>query len=136
MKNITYDEWLPFDGDYEKLRSVLPEKAKEHFWDRYLVVSHYFKADSDSEVLVIGSAGGQETKAALTYNAKHVDGIELVGKVVELGKSTYADYIGNIMNDPRTDIRRGEGRSHLRSTDKKYDFIQINSNHTSSSIAA
>ncbi len=125
-----------FDGDYEKLRSVLPEKAKEHFWDRYLVVSHYFKADSDSEVLVIGSAGGQETKAALTYNAKHVDGIELVGKVVELGKTTYADYSGNIMNDPRTDIRRGEGRSHLRSTDKKYDIIQINSNHTSSSIAA
>ena len=38
-------------------------------------------------MLVIGSAGGQETKAALAYNAKHVDGIELVGKVVELGKT-------------------------------------------------
>lgn len=29
----------------------------------------------------------------------------------------------------------GEGRSYLRSTDRKYDIIQIFSNHTSSSIA-
>ncbi|NKB61715.1 MAG: hypothetical protein GKR95_06110 [Gammaproteobacteria bacterium] len=125
-----------FDGDYEKLRASLPEDAKLHFWDRYLAISHYLKADSDAQVLVIGSAGGQETKAALAYNAAHVDGIELVGKVVELGKTTYSEYIGNVMNDPRTDIRRGEGRSYLRSTDKRYDIIQINSNHTSSSIAA
>jgi spermidine synthase len=125
-----------FDGDYEKLRAELPEKAKRHFWDRYLVVSHYLKADSNTDVLVIGSAGGQEIKAALAYNAGHVDGIELVGKIVDLGKTQYAEYIGNIMNDPRADVRKGEGRSHLRSTDKKYDIIQINSNHTSSSIAA
>jgi spermidine synthase len=125
-----------FDGDFEKLRAGLPENAKDHFWDRYLAISHYLKADTDAEVLVIGSAGGQETKAALAYNAGHVDGIELVGKVVELGKTTYADYSGNIMNHPRADIRKGEGRSYLRSTDKKYDIIQINSNHTSSSIAA
>ena len=125
-----------FDGDYDALRKGLPENAKRHFWDRYLAISHYLKADKDSEVLVIGSAGGQETKAALTYNAKHVDGIELVGKVVDLGKTVYADYTGNVMTDPRTDIRRGEGRSYLRSTDKLYDIIQINSNHTSSSIAA
>lgn len=125
-----------FDGDFVKLREELPHNAVNHFWQSYLAVSHYFKADSDSEVLVIGSAGGQEAKAALTYNAKHVDGIELVGKVVELGKTEYADYIGNIMNHPNVDIRKGEGRSFLRSQDKKYDIIQINSNHTSSSIAA
>ena len=125
-----------FDGDYVKLRDALPENAKDHFWDRYLVISHYLKADTDADVLVIGSAGGQETKAALTYNAGHVDGIELVGKVVELGKTKYAEYSGDIMNDPRADIRKGEGRSFLRSSNKKYDIIQINSNHTSSSIAA
>ena len=125
-----------FDGDYEKLRAGLPANAKNHFWDRYLAVSHFLKADTDAEVLVIGSAGGQETKAALAYNAGHVDGIELVGKVVELGKTDYAEYSGNIMNDPRADIRKGEGRSFLRSSNKKYDIIQLNSNHTSSSIAA
>ena len=125
-----------FDGDYEKLRSQLPQNAQSHFWDRYLAISHYAKADQDSEVLVIGSAGGQEIKAALTYGAKHVDAIELVGKVVELGKTNYAEYIGNVMTHPNVNARKGEGRSFLRSTSKEYDIIQINSNHTSSSIAA
>ena len=125
-----------FDGDYESIRAGLPGNARRHFWDRYLAISHYLKADSDAQVLIIGSAGGQETKAALTFNAGHVDGIELVGKVVELGKTTYNDYIGGIMHDPRTNIQAGEGRSFLRSSDKQYDIIQINSNHTSSSIAA
>ena len=125
-----------FDGDYEKLRKELPQNATNHFWDSYLAVSHYAKADSDAEVLVIGSAGGQEIKAALTYGAKHVDAVELVGKVVELGKTTYDEYIGGVMNHPNVNARKGEGRSYLRSTDKEYDIIQINSNHTSSSIAA
>ena len=125
-----------FDGDYESLRAGLPENAPRHFWERYLAVSHYLKADTDAQVLVIGSAGGQETKAALTYNAGHVDGIELVSKVVDLGKTVYNDYIGGIMLDPRANIQAGEGRSFLRSSNKNYDIIQINSNHTSSSIAA
>ena len=125
-----------FDGDYGSIRSGLPDNALSHFWEAYLAVSHYLKADTDAQVLVIGAAGGQETKAALTYNAGHVDGIELVSKVVELGKGRYNDYIGGVMTDPRTDIRAGEGRSFLRSTGKQYDIIQINSNHTSSSIAA
>ena len=142
FKWIAYDGgtqtsyYYRFDGDYESIRNSLPENARRHFWERYLAVSHYLKADTDAEVLVIGSAGGQETKAALTYDAAHVDGIELVSKVVELGKTVYNDYIGGIMNDPRTDIRAGEGRSFLRSSGKLYDIIQINSNHTSSSIAA
>ncbi len=125
-----------FDGDFDKLRSELPDNARQHFWDRYLTVSHFSKADKGSEVLVIGSAGGQEIKAALTYGAAKVDAVELVAKVVELGKTTYADYIGDVMNHPNVNARKGEGRSYLRSTNKKYDIIQINSNHTSSSIAA
>ena len=125
-----------FNGDFESLRAQMPEDAVKHFWASYLAASHYAKRDQDSEVLVIGSAGGQEIKAALTYGAKHVDGIELVGKVVELGKTKYAEYTGDIMNHPNVDVRAGEGRSFLRSTDKRYDIIQINSNHTSSSIAA
>ena len=40
------------------------------------------------------------------------------------------------MLDPRADIQAGEGRSFLRSSRTNYDIIQINSNHTSSSIAA
>ena len=128
--------FYPFDGDFTKLRESLPAAAKEHFWASYVAVSHYIKADTDARVLIIGSAGGQELKAALTYGASEVDAIELVGTVVALGKTKYAEYTGNIMNDPRASVQRGEGRSFLRSQNKTYDIIQMFSNHTSSSIAA
>ena len=126
-----------FDGDFVTLRDRLEASTStSDFWNKYVAVSHFVKADSDAEVLIIGSAGGQELKAALTYNAASVDAIELVGTVVALGKTQYADYIGDIMNDPRANVLRGEGRSYLRQLGKTYDIIQMFSNHTSSSIAA
>ncbi len=128
--------FYPFDGDYQKLRESLPAAAGNHFWASYVAVSHHLKEDTGSRVLIIGSAGGQELKAALTYGASEVDAIELVGTVVALGKTQYADYTGNIMNDPRANVQRGEGRSFIRSQNKTYDIIQMFSNHTSSSIAA
>lgn len=128
--------FYPFDGDFELLRENIRNEYYKHFWNIYVAASHYLKADSDARVLIIGSAGGQELKAALTYNPSEVDAIELVGTVVELGKTKFADYIGNIMNDPRANVIEGEGRSYLRSSNKQYDIIQMFSNHTSSSIAA
>jgi spermidine synthase len=125
-----------FDGDFKSLRKQLPGKSTRHFWGNIVLPSHYIKANTNQEVLIIGSAGGQETKAALTYGAKKVDGIELVGKVVDLGKNEYGDFIGNLFSHPNANIRKGEGRSYLRANNKKYDIIQILSNHTSSSIAA
>ncbi|PID74588.1 MAG: hypothetical protein CSB28_02490, partial [Desulfobacterales bacterium] len=142
IKWIAYDGgtqtsyFYEFDGDFNALRKALPQKARNHFWGNIVLPSHFLKADTNQEVLIIGSAGGQEAKAALTYGAKHVDGIELVGKVVELGKGDYSKFTGNIFNHPKVDIQKGEGRSFLRSINKKYDIIQIMSNHTSSSIAA
>lgn len=141
-KHVAYDGGtqssfiFPFDGDYAKLRSKMPDDTPRHFGGQNVCISHYFKRDTGQKVLVIGSAAGQETKAALLYGAAHVDAVELVGFVVKVGKELYADYNGNIFNDPRVNAVVGEGRSFLRSSNEKYDIIQIFSNHTSSSIAA
>lgn len=142
FKWIAYDGgtqtsyFYKFDGDYEQLVKDAKNKASRHFWGKVVLPSHFLKQGSGQEVLIIGSAGGQETKAAIAYGASRVDAIELVGAVVELGKGKYNEYIGGIMNDPRVNVRKGEGRSFLRSTLNKYDIIQMMSNHSSSSIAA
>ena len=141
-KHVAYDGGtqssfiFPFDGDFEKLRNKMPDDTPRHFGGQNVYISHYFKRDSDQKVLIIGSAAGQETKAALMYGASHVDAVELVGVVVELGKKQYAQYNGNIFNNPKVNAMVGEGRSYLRSINDKYDIIQMFSNHTSSSIAA
>ncbi len=140
-KHIAYDGGsqssfiIPFNGDFVQLREDVLKKRSKHFYGSNVWVSHALKRDSDQEVLVIGAAGGSETKAALMFGAKHVDAVELVGYVIEIGKNKYATYNGNIFNHPRVNALRGEGRSFLRSSDKKYDIIQMYSNHTSSSIA-
>jgi spermidine synthase len=144
-KHVAYDggsqssDLFYFDGNVDGLREMVLAgypRLNRHFWIRGVLASHYFKRDSGAEVLIVGSAAGQETKAALLFNPSRVDGVELVDTVVRLGRENYADFIGNIFKDPRVHNRVGEGRSYLRTTDKKYDIVQIFSNHTSSSIAS
>jgi len=143
-KAIQYDGgnqssyFYKFNGDLPGLRTLLDHDmshVNEQFWQIGVLASHYLKRDSNQKVLILGSAGGQETKAALVYGAAHVDSVELVPTVVELGKGRYSNYIGNIFRNPRVNVQAGEGRSFLRHTDQKYDIIQIYSNHTNSSIA-
>ncbi|SLN27046.1 hypothetical protein [Oceanibacterium hippocampi] len=143
--HVAYDggtqstHFYKFDGDYDALRRGLEDGSvdpDQQFWFLSVAASHYLKRDSGAEVLVIGSAGGQEAKAALTFGAASVDAVEMVGTVTELAKGPYADYIGNLFNDSRVRTVRGEGRSFLRAREKRYDIIQIFSNHTSSSIAS
>ncbi len=142
MKHVAYDGGsqstfiIPFDGDFKKLREDVEKGRGYHFYSSSVYVSNALKKDTDQEVLVIGAAGGSETKAALMFGASHVDAVELVGYVIEIGKNKYAKYNGNIYNHPKVNAFKGEGRSFLRSIDKKYDIIQMYSNHTSSSIAA
>ncbi len=108
----------------------------EHFWGPYVLASHFLKQGTDQNVLIIGAAGGQETKAALLYGAAEVDAVELVGSVIDLAKTQYADWTGHIYNHPKVNAIWDEGRSFLRASNKKYDIIQLMSNHTSSSLAA
>jgi len=128
-----------FDGDFARLRSELdrgaPGAVLENFWQRGVLASHYVRRDTGSRVLIFGSAGGQETKAALLYGAAKVDAIEMVGTVVELGTGPYSKAIGDIFHDPRVQVHVGEGRSFLRASPERYDIIQVFSNFTSSSIS-
>ena len=142
VRYIAYDGgsqtslFYPFDGDFQSLRENLPNELTQHFWQRGVLASHYLKDGTHPNVLIIGSAGGQEIKAALMYGAHHVDGVEMVGSVVQLGKNEYSNYIGALFRHPLVSVYTGEGRSFLQSSGTKYDIIQIFSNHTSSSVAA
>ena len=128
-----------FDGDQARLRATLDRDTShvdQAFWYIEVLAAEYLKRDSGQSVLIMGSAGGQETKAALIYGASHVDAVEMVSTVVDLVTHRYKDYIGGIFEDPRVTVVAGEGRSFLRHSGRVYDIIQVFSNHTSSSTAA
>ena len=130
--------FFPFNGDLKSFRTYIDHdksRIKAHFWQIGVLASHYLKRDSGQSVLIVGSAGGQETKAALLYGATHIDTVELVPTVVELATGAYSHYIGDIFHNPAVHPQAGEGRSFLRHSNRLYDIIQIYSNFTSSSVA-
>ncbi len=141
-KHVAYDGGsqsstiYPFDGNFSKLRSLLPDSANSNFWHRGVLASHFLKRNTDAKVLVIGSAAGQEVKAALAYEAGSIDAVEMVGTVMELGLKKYAKYNGNIFLHPNIKTYVDEGRRFLSGNNKRYDIIQIFSNHTTSSLAS
>jgi len=61
-----------FDGDYAGLRERYFDAADgqpRYNSGKYVALSHWLKRDRGARTLVIGSAGGQETLAALTWGA-------------------------------------------------------------------
>ena len=144
FKEIVYDQGaqrthlIAFNGDLGALRLNYFDTAQRrsrYNSGKFVALSHWLKQDRSERTLVIGSAGGQETLAALAWGARHVDAVEMVCTVVDLVKGRYSAYIGRIFSDPRVSVSCDEGRSFLRRSGRSYDVIQILSNHTLSSLA-
>ena len=72
------------------------------------------------EALIIGLAGGTIARQMLeSFPDAHVDGVEIDGDVVEVGK----EYFDN--SDPRISPIVMDGRIFLQLTDKKYDLVMM-----------
>ena len=140
-KHIAYDggsqtsNFFPFDGDFARLRQDLPQQLMFQFWRRGVLAAHYLRRDTGHRALIVGSAGGQETKAALMYGARQIDAVEMIGTIVRLATGPYADYIGHLFDRPGVRLHVAEGRSFLRASDARYDVIQVFSNYTTSTVA-
>jgi hypothetical protein len=76
-------------------------------------------------VLIIAPAGGREVRAALTWGAEKITGVELDASVVKLVKRELNDYLGGIYRNPRVTVVNDEGRSFVRRSKDKYDSIQF-----------
>ena len=73
--------------------------------------------------LIIGAAGGHEILASLHFDAGHVDAVELNPVTYDLLTNVFADYAGNIAQDPRVNYVNDEGRSYLARRDGRYNLI-------------
>jgi spermidine synthase/MFS family permease len=143
-KRIAYDggaqssAFYQFDGDFVRTRDhyfEVVDGQSRYNSGKYVALAHWLKREKSPRTLVIGSAGGQETLAALTWGASHVDAVEMVCAVIAAGKGKYHDFIGGIFDNARVTTHCDEGRNFLAHSNSRYDVIQIHSNHTTSSIA-
>ncbi len=72
------------------------------------------------DVLVVGLAGGTIARHMLeAFPEAHVDGVEIDGEVVRVGKRWFDD------DDPRITPIVMDGRIYLQATDKRYDLVMM-----------
>ncbi|MGA7742519.1 MAG: hypothetical protein ABSF35_10600 [Polyangia bacterium] len=91
----------------------------------YDVASAAYHTRPQGSVLVIGAGGGRDVLTALSAGAQHVTGVEINGLTIDLLRGPFKDFVGGLYSDyPRVDIVHDDGRSYVRSTQRKYDLIQ------------
>jgi spermidine synthase len=73
-------------------------------------------------VCVIGLGSGVTLGASLTHPVERADVVEISPEVVE-ASSFFAAENHNALNDPRTELIVGDGRSHLLLSTEQYDVI-------------
>lgn len=100
--------FYPFDGNFQVLRKNTFITPYKHFTTPAILISHYLKRNTQQTVLIIGSAGGLEAKAAVMYGASKVDGVELIKAIIEQGKTRYAHYTGDLFNNPKINFYAGK----------------------------
>jgi predicted membrane-bound spermidine synthase len=105
-----------FDGDYDAERETVQVSGPN---------SIVYRLRPRAKSLIIAPAGGREVRAALTWGAGHVTGVELDPSVVVLVRDQLNDYLGGLYRDPRVHVVNDEGRSFVHRSTEKFDSIQF-----------
>lgn len=82
------------------------------------------------EALAIGIGGGIDLRFAMEQGASSVLGIEINGGTVELVGEEWADFNGDVYDQPGVEVRVAEGRSALRRLDRTFDVIELSGTDT------
>jgi predicted membrane-bound spermidine synthase len=98
-----------------------PKKEGRGVWSYMAAVPYYFDdTESFDEALIIGLAGGTIGRKLLAnFPEVEIDGVEIDGTVVEVGKKWFDN------DDERIHPIVMDGRTWLQITDKKYDLVMM-----------
>ena len=84
-----------------------------------------YRIRREPDVAVIGVGGGVDVASALAHGARSVIGAELNPAIAEHVTRIYAEYNGGLFADPRVKFVNREGRSFLRTTEGRFDILQV-----------
>lgn len=87
-----------------------------------------------SNVLVIGSAEGQNVLSALAYGAQRVVAVDINPAVFSFLKERFPEVLGGVYRDPLVHTVRMEGRAFLERTDERFDLITLQGVQTGTSV--
>lgn len=116
VKRLTGELSLSVDGKVDASTSVdmLTQKALAHL----PLLLH----PNPQTVAIIGLGSGVTLASALLHPVSSVDVVEIAPEVVEASEF-FADENRHALDDPRTHLILGDGRSHLQLATRQYDVI-------------
>jgi spermidine synthase len=89
-----------------------------------VIAAPYQLLDRAPRVLSVGVGGGLDILLARLYEADEVTAIDVNADVVDLLSRRFADYSGQLADQPKTRLLVAEGRSFLLRDRQQYDLIQ------------
>lgn len=113
------------DGDNMTVFTRYPE---EHNKLAYLdqnssALPYHLKPIND--VFIIGVGGGVDVLQAKFHQVKKIEGVELNQQMIQLVKNNFAQFTGNLFQQPGVSIHHNEVRDFLTQKQKRYDLIQL-----------
>jgi len=92
-------------------------------WDASTAYLAYKLGRPLNEVAIIGVGGGRDLLAPLANKARHVDGYEVNGLLLDLLRGPFAEYSG-LASWPEVSLIKAEARVGISLSGKRYDAIQ------------
>jgi len=74
-------------------------------------------------VAFLGLGTGITASAALEHGVEEITAFELVPEVAEAARTVFAPENGHVLDDPRVRLIADDARSHLASTERRYDVV-------------
>src|SRR5688572_17997975 len=116
VKTLTGERSLAIDGkvDASTARDMLTQKLLAHL----PLLLH----PNPQRVAIVGLGSGVTLGSALVHPISSVDVVEISAEVVE-ASTHFADVNRRALDDQRTRLVRGDGRTHLSLTSRRYDVV-------------
>jgi spermidine synthase len=116
VKTLTGQRSLSIDGkvDASTARDMLTQKLLAHL----PLLLH----PDPRRVAIVGLGSGVTLASALAHPIAAVDVVEISPEVIE-ASAQFADVNRRALDDPRTRLVRGDGRTHLSLTSRRYDVV-------------
>jgi hypothetical protein len=103
---------------------------------RHHVLTAPYVVTSNPDVLIIGVGGGADVVNGLQNGAKSITGAELNPVTVDLITRKFRGFSGGIYDRPEVTIVPSEGRHFVRSTDRRFDLIQLSGVDTLAALSS
>ncbi|MBN2062239.1 MAG: SAM-dependent methyltransferase [Deltaproteobacteria bacterium] len=123
--NIPAQKAIFIDADGLSPVTSFTGDMKELMYLNYTSIALPYHIRDQKKVMSVGAGGGSDILLGLLHNAEEITGIEANRQIADLMLGPFSGFSGHLFTRPGVCLEVKEARQFLRSTEDKYDLIQL-----------